>query len=116
MSIPSDVPVVRHVDEVAFLRNLAKLEANHSMPGYPYGSVSDFHVDRVCTDPVREPWWSGRHWEKRLRDAGRDNTLPFSWVTTPLSLTCFPAVPGMGPSYAARLVPGPGLPRYVLAS
>ncbi len=47
--LQSDIPVV------SFLRNLANLEANHPAPRYPPGGVPDFHIDRVCTDPVREP-------------------------------------------------------------
>ncbi len=104
-SIPWDLPVVRHVDEVALLRNLANLEANHLMPLYPYYGSPGFHVDCVCTNPVREPWWVGQYWEKRFRDKWRyrrsGRHAPVLVATTPLSLTSFPVVPGMGPSYAA---------------
>lgn len=50
------------MDEVAFLCSLA----NHPTYRYPYGGVPDFHVDRVCTDPVVETLWHVLRGEKRL--------------------------------------------------
>ncbi len=69
-SIEFDLPVVRHVNEVAFIRNLANLEANHPAPRSSYGGAPDFHINRVYTDPVREPWWWGRHWKKAVATSG----------------------------------------------
>ncbi len=78
-SIPSDQPVVRHVDKVAFLRNLANLEANHPSPQSPHGGVPDFHVGRVCASPG-EPTGIGRSGcEANGAIAGRrDGMHPFS--------------------------------------
>ncbi len=59
------------MDAVAFLINLVNLEKDRPMPRYPYCGVPEFQVIRVCTEPVREPWWAGWPWEWLWRDERR---------------------------------------------
>ncbi len=60
---------MRHVDEVAFLRNLANMEAKHPTPRSPRGGVPD--STSTAHRSYARAWWAGRHWEKRLREEWR---------------------------------------------
>ncbi len=97
--IQANIPVVRHGDEVATLRNLANLEANRPVPRYASGGSPAFHRDRVCTDPCLStchlPTGDRSDCGTNGAIAKMAGTRRSSSGITPRSSTCFPVVPGM---------------------